>query len=401
VFTSAGGNIMYPTTANTNDYCHLKLTGTDPSFYLQIRARTDTYAESPAIVYIAPASNDEGAIVGAEYAEPQEWILEFAAVAAPVLVSKSPVAGAVAIPAAADITLTFNKEVNWVSDSPEITITNNKTNALVAITSTTANGKILTIGHEPLDYGLYTVSVPSGSITDFSEAITWSFTAVIDNIALGKEVAVSSFTAGYPGTNVVNGKTTSDRWISEKDNELQWLEIDLDGNYNIVSLKIFRDISQGSAKNKEFQVQAWIDGDWETFASETDYVVKDWEKELTVPVVTNKVRYYVPKYVNNRVRLFELQLFGYPAESQPTGLNDKATQEVAVYSRDNVLFAVSNSSNLIHQILLYNAQGQLIYTNDQVNAPSFTINHPVTIPGIYIVKLITEQGVKNVKTLIK
>jgi hypothetical protein len=405
---SVSSGVVFPNSANANEYSVVKLTetGGSQSYYLQIRARTSFYG-APQNKYITPASSAEGASVGVDDLEPTEWILQTAGEISPipVLISHNPAVDAIDASSTADITLTFSKNINWAA-SPNVTITNNRTGATIVPTGFTSTGKVLAITHAPLDdYEIYTISIPVGSITNYESDISWSFATGIYNIARGKSTTTSSFLApGYTGAKVVDGilnvpaSDNPSRWITAADGGVQWLEIDLDGQFAIRYLTIYRDGAQGQQKNKEFQVQALVNDNWVPFVSETDYTASIYSKVLEGELpVTNKVRYYVPSYTNNRVRLYEIEIFGY--SSTRTGLNDKTAQTaaVSVYSRDNTIFAVSNSSNLIRQISLYNAQGQLIYANDKINAPAYTINQQITVPGVYIVKLVTEQGVKTVK----
>jgi hypothetical protein len=315
---------LFPNTGNS-EYSAIKLTengGGNPSFYLQIRARSTSYGASQE-KYITPAANTDGAIVGVDDVNPNVWILENAIEISPVpvFIGQYPAADAVNASTTADITLTFSKDINWAA-SPAVTITNNRTGVAVATTGFTSTGKVLAISHAPFDeYEIYTVTIPSGSIANYNSAISWSFSTGIYNIALGKSTETSSFLApGYTGAKAVDGilnipaDGNPSRWITASDGGIQWLEIDLDGQFAIRYLTIYRDISQGQQKNKEFQVQAWVDNNWVPFVSETDYTASIYSKVLEGELpITNKIRYYVPNYTDNRVRLFEIQIFGYSA----------------------------------------------------------------------------------------
>jgi hypothetical protein len=401
---------LFPNTGST-EFSALRLTenGSNPHFYMQIRARSHSYSATTQDKYISPAANTDGAIVGIDDLNPTDWILEDALEISPipVFIGQYPAVDATDASTTADITLTFSKDINWAA-SPNVTITNTRTGATATTTGFTSTGKVLAISHAPLDnYEIYTITIPAGSIANYNSDISWSFATGIYNISQGKSTTTSSANSTYTGAKAVDGilnvpaDGNPSRWITATaaDGGIHWLEIDLDGQFAIRYLTIYRDGSQGQQKNKEFQVQAWVDEIWVPFVSETDYTANIYSKVLDGELpITNKVRYYVPSYTNNRVRLYEIEIYGYPATR--TGLNDKAAQAVSVYSKDNVLSAVSNSSNLIRQISLYNAHGQLVYANDKVNAPAYTINQQIVVPGVYIVKLVTEQGVKNVKILI-
>jgi hypothetical protein len=105
---------------------------------------------------------------------------------------------------------------------------------------------------------------------------------------------------------------------------------------------------------------------------------------------------FVPeKNINNEVipteNRFLLQF------SKPTGLNQVSTGQISVYSRNKEIQVVSSSYDLIKQIAVYNAQGQTVYVNNQVNAPAYTLSSLKNTAGVYIVKVITAKGSKNIK----
>ena len=57
-----------------------------------------------------------------------------------------------------------------------------------------------------------------------------------------------------------------------------------------------------------FFLQAWIDDEWVNIVEVTGNT--DPEIGASFPeVTTSKVRYYVPEYTNNRVRLYEIAVY--------------------------------------------------------------------------------------------
>jgi hypothetical protein len=83
-----------------------------------------------------------------------------------------------------------------------------------------------------------------------------------------------------------------------------------------------------------------------------------------------------------------------------TGLQQTPLVPVLVYSKNQAIHIVSDPSNLIKQVRMYNAQGILAYANNRVNASSCIVDYPADIPtGVCIIKVITEQGIKNVKLI--
>ena len=78
-----------------------------------------------------------------------------------------------------------------------------------------------------------------------------------------------------------------------------------------------------------------------------------------------------------------------------TGLNEVSEAAVTVYRKNKSIYI--ESADLIEKVIVYNTQGQVIYSNDQVNTLSYTINNNNF--GICVVKVITESRVKNVKLI--
>jgi hypothetical protein len=72
---------------------------------------------------------------------------------------------------------------------------------------------------------------------------------------------------------------------------------------------------------------------------------------------------------------------------------------INVYSEDGIIHAVSDISNLIRQVSIYNPQGILLQTNT-INS-AYYATHQKWIPGVYIVKVVSEKGTKNVKLIVK
>ena len=87
------------------------------------------------------------------------------------------------------------------------------------------------------------------------------------------------------------------------------------------------------------------------------------------------------------------------APSDMTQLDDNAMDQIMVWNRGNVIHALSSSSNMIKQVSVYNAQGQLVYEDDNINNTSCSITGLKNIPEVLIVKLVTEKGVKSIKLL--
>ena len=76
-------------------------------------------------------------------------------------------------------------------------------------------------------------------------------------------------------------------------------------------------------------------------------------------------------------------------------------EDVLVYCKDQIIYAVSTASNPIRRIEIYNLQGKRIYFNDRVNAVTYAIHNNISLPEICIVRLITETKTVNKIMIIK
>jgi hypothetical protein len=140
------------------------------------------------------------------------------------------------------------------------------------------------------------------------------------NVALGKTANdFGDYLTNFPGNKVVDGVISdASRWVSIENNYNEHkLEVDLGGSFLLNSVAVYRDlVSNGSQKMKNFTFQfsnSTNENDiWETVFSvennETNALyIKNFDE-----IIANKVRFYVPAYSNNRVRLFELEVYGRP-----------------------------------------------------------------------------------------
>ncbi len=130
------------------------------------------------------------------------------------------------------------------------------------------------------------------------------------NVALGKGARVSDvLEAKYAAANAVDGVVSSDsRWVSSNAGE-HWIEVDLGQEYAIHSLRTL--IGSGSSYTnpvKEFSFQAEVNGVWETIISVNNNADPQFKRDFP-EVNTRKVRYFVPDYASNMVRMFELEVY--------------------------------------------------------------------------------------------
>ena len=97
---------------------------------------------------------------------------------------------------------------------------------------------------------------------------------------------------------------------------------------------------------------------------------------------------YLP--VNNRI---SIQL----APKIPTGL-DIFYSDVKVYLKNKRIYVLAGL-NKIQQVAIYNVQGALLQFDNSLNTSSVTMDCSANLPAVYIVKVVTNQGVKNFKVI--
>ena len=155
-----------------------------------------------------------------------------------------------------------------------------------------------------------TVYAPQGmSVDSFYTASKKINIYSIENVALNKPVRVSAHSGSNEGKYAVDGVIShASRWLSPASGE-HWIEIDLLEDYSIFSFKTI----MGSLGNINFPVpnfifQAEVDGDWIDVVEIKGNT--DPEHSISFPeVTTRKVRYFVPNYSGNQVRLYEIYVY--------------------------------------------------------------------------------------------
>jgi hypothetical protein len=132
------------------------------------------------------------------------------------------------------------------------------------------------------------------------------------NVALNKPVSCSNYVnEKWIPEHAVDGVhgVSASRWITDSSNNEHWLEVDLEEPYAIDGFKTYTGASDGysyATANFEFQVE--IDGEWVTIVSVENNSDPKYGADFE-SVTTSKVRYYVPAYTNNQIRLYELEVF--------------------------------------------------------------------------------------------
>lgn len=130
----------------------------------------------------------------------------------------------------------------------------------------------------------------------------------IVNVALNKPVTTSdNLDEASTGKNAVDGDKVNNtsRWVTSYDPIEHWLVIDLLEEYDVFSIQTF---IRNDYPVPEFMYQVEVNGEWVTVAGE---VVNDnSQHKAEFPARrTSKVRYYVPAYRGNMVRMFEIEVW--------------------------------------------------------------------------------------------
>jgi hypothetical protein len=126
------------------------------------------------------------------------------------------------------------------------------------------------------------------------------------NVARDCQTETSDFLAPYTGGMAVDGNTveTASRWVSDDSNNEHWLIINLGKEQFISSFETW----SGSPAQAQFKLQVETDGVWTDIHTATNNTNLYYSASF-VPVKTGKVRYYIPAYQTNRVRLFEIAIY--------------------------------------------------------------------------------------------
>jgi hypothetical protein len=164
----------------------------------------------------------------------------------------------------------------------------------------------------PVTYSTLYRPEPEAIDTFYAEPVRVSITKTV-NVALNKPVSIKPgdmYAANYVASNAVDGLVSNDsRWFSKDDGSEHWIEIDLEQKCNISSFATY--IGAGGSFGypvSQFSFQAWIDGGWLNLVSVTGNTDPQY-KAAFLEVLTGKVRYYVPAYPGNPVRMYEIEVY--------------------------------------------------------------------------------------------
>jgi len=194
----------------------------------------------------------------------------------------------------------------------EFSITNgNREKLSVAPSETVTTITDIKIG-DPVYYRTMYKPTPL-SIDVFSTEAKRLGIEVIANATFGKPVTHSDLLDGFPGKNAVDGNKVdnSSRWVSDDTGNEHWIEIDLQSSLDIFAVELWGG-GYDPQDMRMWSLQAWVNNQWINVVTETyaPLLVGVSVRREFAPVTTEKVRWYVPAYTNNRVRLYEIEVWG-------------------------------------------------------------------------------------------
>lgn len=139
------------------------------------------------------------------------------------------------------------------------------------------------------------------------------------NLALGKNVSASSFVNPYIPSNIVSGVISEpSRWISESDQEIQWVAIDLEDMHVVGSAVLYSDYWAG-VMPISYTFQCWSEQGWQDI--KIDRVTERIHNAITYhfakPVITDRIQLKIRVYAGRAMGLVELELYA-PGEAPTT-----------------------------------------------------------------------------------
>ncbi|NDV46327.1 hypothetical protein D0T49_04650 [Paludibacter sp. 221] len=111
--------------------------------------------------------------------------------------------------------------------------------------------------------------------------------------------------------------------------------------------------------------------------------------------------YQPARDAQNAIIPSEDRFFVLISPKRVTADEDALSGQLSVYTGADAIHVISNDSNPIKQLYIYDMQGRIMYTRDNVNMSYCTIPMPDRLSAVGLIKVITEKEVKNIKLLNK
>lgn len=122
-------------------------------------------------------------------------------------------------------------------------------------------------------------------------------------------------------------------------------------------------------------------------------------KKETIVLTGDSYRYdfdYTPKTEGSSIIADETRFLIAFSPKNITGIDAAATNDLSVFAKNNKLQVASAYIDPIHQIEVYDMQGRLICNAAGLNVTEYAVELPSNAT-VYLVKITTASGVKNVK----
>lgn len=157
--------------------------------------------------------------------------------------------------------------------------------------------------------------------TDYSNIFTLNVKpANAFNVVVGRPVTVDSyFNSSYTGEGAVDGDNSANdesRWVSAKTAFPHWIEVDLQGTYNISWLSFYTGFGGYNKAIYDFVLEYYNleTNTWEIALSITDNDNPEFHSAFE-EVTTNKVRLKGTRAIDEIFRLYELEVLGTSADA--------------------------------------------------------------------------------------
>lgn len=162
----------------------------------------------------------------------------------------------------------------------------------------------------------------SSSNSDYSNVATINARpSNLFNVTMAKTVTVDSYlNDSYSGQRAVDGNISDDasRWISANTAFPHWIEVDLKGTFNISWLSFYTGYGGYNKPIYDFELEYYDieNNTWATALSVKDNNNAQFHSAFE-EVTTNKIRLKGTRALDNYFRLFEIEVYGSPAEPSP------------------------------------------------------------------------------------
>ncbi len=217
----------------------------------------------------------------------------------------------------------------------------------------------------------------------------------VENVALNKLATTDSQHLEYSPDKVLDGdiETNDSRWVSTDAETEHWIEIDLQEKFDISHLKFYSGWDGYNSAPVDFNFQGWDGTGWKDLLVVTGNLNPKFSRSFE-PYSTEKVRLSITKSKEDRVKIYEVEVYGTPAKPKVTSSQENTQTILNIYpnpsSEKISISGYSRTERLNARI--YNSQGVLVIETDQANVG---IQH--LAKGVYFVRVNGSSPYKVIK----